>query len=263
MNILYVDQTGKLGGGELSLLDWLSAVPEGAQLALFEDGPFRGLAEALGIPVVVLPLAAAGQIRRESGWKHVLATLPALAALRRRLARAARSADVLYANSQKAFLLSALARRRRQPLVWHLRDILSAEHFSPLLRRVAVEAANRLATVILVNSNATAEAFVAAGGDRKKLRFAPDGVDPQPFHQISNAEVASLRQEIGAMGPGLRIGLFGRLAPWKGQHILLESVAAIPQAQVYLVGDALFGEDSYAASLRTRASEPDLAGRVH
>jgi hypothetical protein len=120
MKILYVDQTGQLGGGELSLLDWLSRSSKGARVALFEDGPLRPLLEELGIPVEVLTLGALKTIRRESGLATVFCALPALIVLRQKLSEAAANADILYANSQKAFFLTAIAKRSRQPLVWHL-----------------------------------------------------------------------------------------------------------------------------------------------
>ena len=67
MKILYVDQTGQLGGGELALLPWLAENSAGACVALFEDGPFRTLLEDRGIAVEVLALNTLKSVRRESG----------------------------------------------------------------------------------------------------------------------------------------------------------------------------------------------------
>jgi glycosyltransferase involved in cell wall biosynthesis len=153
-----------------------------------------------------------------------------------------------------------MAKRRGQPLVWHLRDILTAEHFSPVLRRVAVYFGNRYATRIVCNSQATADALIAAGGDRAKITVVHDGVDAAPFDVP--ADIAELRAQIAPGAPTL-VGLFGRLTPWKGQHVLLEAIATIPSAHAVLVGDALFGEQAYAATLYERAAQPDLGGRVH
>jgi glycosyltransferase involved in cell wall biosynthesis len=261
MKILYVDQTGQLGGGELSLLDWLRISPQNARVVLFEDGPFRPMLEELGIPVEVLPLAALKEIRRESGLWKLLSTVPAWLSLRRRLAHAASQADVLYANSQKAFLLSAFARRSGQPLVWHLRDILTGEHFSPVLRRIAVLTGNRFATAILVNSKATADAFVAAGGQRDLLKEVPDGVSAGPFDEVDPETVKRLHQELCPQGKIL-VGVFGRLAEWKGQHVLLEAIVNLPDVHLCIVGDALFGEKAYAETLKNRAAQLDLAERV-
>jgi glycosyltransferase involved in cell wall biosynthesis len=261
MKILYVDQTGQLGGGELSLLDWLRLSPQNAHVVLFEDGPFRPLLEELGVSVEVLPLAALKGVRRESGFWKLLSTVPAWLSLRRRLAQAAIQADVLYANSQKAFLLSAFARRSGQPLVWHLRDILTGEHFSPVLRRIAVSTGNRFATAIIVNSKATADAFVAAGGRPNLLREVPDGVSARPFDEVDPETVKGLRQELCPPGKIL-VGVFGRLAEWKGQHVLLEAIANLPEVHLCIIGDALFGEKPYAETLKNRATQLHLAQRV-
>jgi glycosyltransferase involved in cell wall biosynthesis len=261
MNISYIDQTGQLGGGELSLLDWLRVSPQGASVVLFEDGPFRPLLEELGIPVEVLPLAGLKEVRRESRSLKLVSTLPALLSLRKRLANRALRADVLYANSQKAFFLAAFAKRAGQPLVWHLRDILTGDHFSPILRRLAVTTGNRFATAIIVNSKATADAFVAAGGSAEKLREVPDGVSATPFDEVDPDTVLRLRQELCPPGK-IMVGVFGRLAEWKGQHILLEAAVGLPDIHICVVGDALFGEQLYAKTLQERAARADLANRV-
>ena len=236
--------------------------PTGARVALFEDGPFKSLLEDIGIPVEVLPRTVLKEVRRESGLLSLFAAVPAVRKLRRQLAVTSAGADLLYANSQKAFLLSALAKRSGQPLLWHLRDILTGEHFSSLLKRIAVFAGNHFASVVVVNSQATADAFVKAGGKQQKIRVVPDGVNPHLFDRLDETVIAQLREKICPTDVFL-VAIFGRLSEWKGQHILLDAVALLPEVHVCLVGDALFGEDAYAEALRSRAAMPDLAGRVH
>lgn len=262
MKILYVDQTGQLGGGELAILPWLCAHSHDARVVLFKDGPFKGLVEDCGIPVDVLEIDSVGEVRRESGIAAILSALPSFFSLRRRLARLAAGFEMLYANSQKAFVVAALSNPRGVPLVWHLRDILTADHFSPILRRVAVFFGNRCATLIIVNSQATADSFVAAGGLGSKVRVVHDGISPAPFDDVATDTIENLKREIGAGGKPI-VGIFGRLSPWKGQHILLDALSGIPNAHVVLVGDALFGEDEYVEQLKARASQADIAGRVH
>jgi glycosyltransferase involved in cell wall biosynthesis len=262
MNILYVDQTGQLGGGELALLPWLIENSAGACVALFEDGPFRTLLVDHGIAVEVLTLNTLKRVRRESGIVPILLALPVFFSLCRRLAKLASGFETLYANSQKAFLVAAMAKRRGQPLVWHLRDILTDEHFHPVLRKIAVFAGNRYASVIIANSRATAEAFIASGGLRDKIWVVHDGISSQPFDSVDADALEALGSEVGS-GSRPTIGVFGRLSPWKGQHILLEALKEIPDAHAVLVGDALFGETAYAETLRARAHQPDIAGRVH
>jgi glycosyltransferase involved in cell wall biosynthesis len=89
----------------------------------------------------------------------------------------------------------------------------------------------------------------------------PDGVSSRPFDEVDPEVVKRLREELCPPGKIL-VGVFGRLAEWKGQHILLEAVVGLPSVHVCVVGDALFGEQVYAETLRERAARPDLANRV-
>lgn len=262
MKILYIDQSGVLGGGEIALLPWLERNARQDRVVLLQDGPFRTRLEENGVPVTVLPMDTSA-IRRESGVSSILAAVPQLLSLRKRFRALAQQADLIYANSQKAFLLAAASKRRGQPLVWHLRDILSAEHFSAIIRRIAVFFGDRFATAIIANSEATAEAYSAAGGRRDLVTVVYDGVSATPFDAPSDTGFISRFRAEHGIGDRPLIGLFSRLSEWKGQHILLEAVARIPDVHVALIGDALFGEHDYVERIRQRAQMPDLAGRVH
>lgn len=260
MRVLYVDQTGQLGGGELSLYDIVTQLSYEAEVVLFEDGPFRGRLEAAGVPVSVLNGGL--DVGKESGLLKALLAMPVLARLVTALAGRARSADVVYANTQKALAVGALAAWvARKPLIWHLRDMLNAEHFSPTMRRLAVGLANRKAAVVIANSQATGEAFVAAGGRADLLRVVYNGIDAAPFVADAQSQIRDLRRELGGEGKTL-VGVFGRLAPWKGQHVLLEALAQCPDCVGVIVGDALFGETVYARELRALAEREALQGRV-
>ena len=59
------------------------------------------------------------------------------------------------------------------------------------------------------------------------------------------------------LGRAVRVGYVGRLAPHKGVDVLLEAVARDPRLTLAIAGA---GPDE--AALRSRAAEPDLAGRV-
>jgi glycosyltransferase involved in cell wall biosynthesis len=61
------------------------------------------------------------------------------------------------------------------------------------------------------------------------------------------------------------VGLVGRLAPWKGQHVFLDAFArAFPTGGVRarIVGDALFGEDAYRDSLHQQVVRLGITDRV-
>jgi glycosyltransferase involved in cell wall biosynthesis len=256
--VLFVSHTGTMSGAELVLCDVVQAWP-GSAAFLFERGP---LAEALHGAGLTIRLAAPGAdlsgLRRDVSPLRALPVLGRLARLALDLGRAARGSDVVYANSQKAFLLAALpARLVGRPLIWHLHDILDGAHFGRAQRIVQARLANACAARVIVPSQAAAEAFVRAGGRRDRVTVVPNGLDltldPRP--------ATELRAELG-LPAGPLIGVFSRLAPWKGQDVVIEALAQVPGLRCIVVGSALFGEDAYAAGLRDLAASRGVADRV-
>lgn len=261
--ILFVDHTAVMGGAELSLLDLASAYASTSQVLLFEDGPLHERLEQSGVKVNIVEASTAMLSLRTSSGFNSLTTIPELWHLADRIKHLASSYDLILANSQKAFVVTALsALRGSPPVYWYLHDILTAKHFSKINRAIAVLLANRFATKVLVNSEATGQAFVAAGGNSKLYRVVYNGFDSNKFDTIDSKDIDRTRAQLG-IGNAPLVGVFSRLSYWKGQHILLEAVRKLPEVQVILVGEALFGEEEYVTKLKQLAEVPELANRVH
>ncbi|GJD43517.1 D-inositol-3-phosphate glycosyltransferase [Methylobacterium cerastii] len=257
--VVFVSHTGTMSGAEMVLCDAV-APWRGATAFLFEDGPLGPALQERGLTLVHARHGAGLSALRRDGslWRSIplagrlLATVLALA-------RCAKSHDVVYANSQKAFVLSALATALvRRPLVWHLHDILDPAHFGAAQRGLQVRLANARATRVVVPSTAAADAFVASGGRRDLVEVVPNGLDLDG----DPGDPADLRRSLG-LPDGPLVGVFSRLAPWKGQHVVLEALARSPGTACLVAGTALFGEDAYAAGLHALAAERGLADRVH
>ncbi len=181
MKVLFVDQTGQLGGGELNLLETLPGLGVDASAVLFEDGPLREALEMQGVAVRLLPVGGLSRLRRSDGVASGLHLGPSIWRAVRRLRHLQRDFDAVYANSQKAFVLAALASwPSGPPLIWHLHDILTAAHFSTALRRLVVVLANRRASIVVANSAATGKAFTASGGDQRKVHVVHNGIAEAP-----------------------------------------------------------------------------------
>jgi glycosyltransferase involved in cell wall biosynthesis len=259
---LFVDHSGVMGGAEHSLLDLVPAFAPDARVLLLADGPFRAELERRGVPVDVDALGASATVRKSGGLPSPAAILDVLGAARR-LARRARDFDLLYANSQKAFVVSALAGGfANLPVAWHLRDILGPPHFSGPNVRIAIWLANRRASVVIANSQATADAFVAAGGDAALVRVVHNGIDAAPFDAVSDSAAQALRRELGSKDGMPLVVHVGRFHPWKGQQVLLKALALEPRAQAWIVGAPLFGEEAFAAELRALSGSLGLDARV-
>lgn len=256
--VLFVDHTGQLGGGELSLFDLADRTP-GCRVMLFSDGPFRAMLEAAGVATVLASTAALDGVKRDGGLLGAVGAVGGVWKMARQLAREGRSADVLYANSLKSWVVTAIAGFMcRKPTVWHLRDILSDAHFSRTNIRVVVMLANRFSSLVIANSQATADAFVAAGGRADCIRVIYNGIDPAPYAANRAQRDAS---RVDNDRP-LTVACVGRLSPWKGQHVFLEAIVKTPGVVGKVIGAPLFGEDAYAARLKRDAERLGIAERV-
>jgi glycosyltransferase involved in cell wall biosynthesis len=257
--ILFVDHAAVLSGAELVLLDLAIAYRQTCQVLLFDRGPFGDRLAAAGVNVLVKPASDATLAVRASTGMSALKSIPGLWAMAQDILAASRGFDLIHANSQKAFIAAAIARRLgAPPVIWHLHDILTARHFSRINRRIAVTLGNTCTAKVLVNSKATGAAFVAAGGRESLVELIYNGLSVEAFE----APNLDIRAELG-IGDTPLIGVFSRLSYWKGQHVLLEAVRSIPNVHVLIVGEALFGETDYGSQLQQLATLPELLGRVH
>ncbi|HAJ60785.1 MAG TPA: glycosyltransferase family 1 protein [Cyanobacteria bacterium UBA8543] len=261
MKILFLDQSGKPGGAELCLIDIAKPYRDNCLVGLFADGPFRHLLEQQHIPVQVLATKSI-QVRKESSLVQGLSSVTSLIPLIAQVVQKARDYDLIYANTQKALVVGALASfLSRRPLVYHLHDILSLDHFSRTNRRIAVTLANTRASLVIANSQASQAAFVEAGGRLELTEVVYNGFEPELFrsHEDNSHQ---LKKQLGMDGRFL-VGNFSRLSPWKGQHVLLEALGRCPEdVTAIFVGDALFGEQDYVQLLRDRVTELGLEKRV-
>ncbi|WP_428393683.1 glycosyltransferase [Lichenicoccus sp.] len=263
--VLFLTHTGRIGGAETCLLAIAPAfaAPAGASsILLFQDGALRDRLNALGMEVLLarkpLDLRA---IRRDGGLLRTLPRLGGMAGLVRQIRTLASRHDLIYCNSQKSFVLGALASRTGgAKLLWHLHDILDRSHFGRAQIALVVALANRRAARVVAPSQAVADAFVAAGGCASLVTVVPNGVPPPRVVRGADAR-AALRQGLG-LPEGFVFGVFSRLAPWKGQHIALDALALLPDATCIIAGCALFGEDDYGRVLHAQAARLGVASRV-
>lgn len=258
--ILFLDQSGKPGGAELCLLDVVQPYRDRALVGLLADGPFKVLLEQHQIPVQVLsdrPI----QVRKDSRLLQGLKSLKDLIQPIRRVVQLSREFDLIYANTQKALVVGAIASAlSRRPLVYHLHDIVSHDHFSAINQRLIIDLANMFATQVIANSQATKAAFHAAGG-RSPTAVVYNGFDTTVY-QDSQRDRLTIRQQLG-LGSQFVVGHFSRLSPWKGQHILIEALKYCPEDVIALfVGEALFGEQQYVEQLHQQIQQAGLHHRV-
>ncbi len=260
--VVFVDQSGQLGGAELFLADLAEACSEWSRVVLLEDGPFVEMLRERGVRVETVSLPPeAKSLSKSAGIGSLLKVAPQVLAFYREVRRRLEDANLVYCNTPKAIVLGGLvAWLSRRNLVVHLHDLLTDEHFSPMNLKLLQFFARR-AGLVIANSNATAETFVATGGRRAVVEVVYNGFDPALFARPKDLDQTALRAKLG-LPNGRLIGIFGRLTRWKGQHVALEALRSLPGVHLAIVGEALFTEDdrAYRDELHRTAEEPGVAG---
>ncbi|MGK7889647.1 MAG: glycosyltransferase family 4 protein [Leptolyngbyaceae cyanobacterium] len=265
MRILFLDQSPKLGGAELCLADIAHSFQQTCLVAVFEEGEFPSYLRQRNIPVTVLGNQSL-QVQKSSGLWAGLKSINQLLPLAVQVAKLSRNHDLIYANTQKALVVGIIASLFSQrPLVFHLHDIVSPDHFSPINRRLIITLANQ-AALIIANSQASQNAFIQSGGRSDRIHVVYNGFRPEDYDRRDDGDRLRhlLIPSASNQTPPFIIGHFSRLSPWKGQHILIEALQYCPDNVVaVLVGDALFGEQDYVQQLHQQVRTLSLEHRVH
>jgi glycosyltransferase involved in cell wall biosynthesis len=261
--VVYLDHCARLSGGELALLRLLDSLDGAVQphVVLAEHGPLLGKLERAGVSHEVVELAAAARdlprqkvTIRAARVREMFYVAAHVVRLARRLRRL--RPDLVHANSLKAFVYGGLAARLADvPIVWHVRDRIADDYLPAGAVRLIGALARHLPDAVIANSRETLDMLGAAtgavsGGMPHAVVYDPVGLSPAPRSKGHRS---------------LRVGMLGRIAPWKGQHVFLEAFAnAFPGAgeQAAIVGAPLFGEEEYERELRQLAGDLGIADRV-
>jgi len=123
-----------------------------------------------------------------------------------------------------------------------------------------IQAAARQAAGMLAVSKALREDMITLGMPAERIRVHYTGLDRTRFHPVdrtmARARIARIDPGIGNEGPLLVTP--GALIPRKGQRLVIEALAALPDARLALAGA---GEDETA--LRVHAQAFGVGARVH
>lgn len=259
--VILLNGSGQPGGGEI-VLEVLAAATPWARVLLLEDGPVVDRLRARGVDVTVRSMPeSVRKVSKESGLPGPRVILGVLSHVLNLVADL-RRADVIHCNNQKAWALGSVASfLARRPVVWHLHDILDTTHFSRSKIRLAVWLSRWRGAKVVCNSQATLDAFVAAGGRASRAEVLYNPVDPAPL--LASEPIPGFRESLGAAPDEPIFGLFSRLASWKGQHVAIEALARIPRGHLILVGSPFFGEEAWEAHLRQLVHSLALDHRVH
>ncbi len=119
--------------------------------------------------------------------------------------------------------------------------------FATYTRREISRTLRHVDAVVCV-SRYLADRFVAdlPRADGKRVKVALNGVDTRMFHPAAAART----------GPGVVVGLIGRMTPQKGAHVLLEACALLPPGLDFEV--RIIGSSGFDAGIEASAYEQSL-----
>jgi glycosyltransferase involved in cell wall biosynthesis len=239
MNILFVDQFSDPGGAQLALLDILDeALNRGWNSRIIAPGFGKLLqrASATGVHVDRLslrPLTNGSKSPRDA--LRYLADLPRMRAEIRRSIVTHR-ADVLYINGPRP-LPAAIG--LDIPVIFHAHSLVNGA----IPRALTVHALRRTRATLIAASHFAAAPFET--GPHVIYNGSPD------FGQHRSTD-----------GNGItRIGMVGRISPYKGQLDFVRAVHALkaPNASFTIYGDSLYSEPDYETRVRALAAGTNIA----
>ncbi len=243
--LLMVSNHGDIvGGGELSLLDFLTALDRcrwNPTVVVPTEGEVGDRCRELGIPTSVIPLP--GLRYPNPAIVNSIARLHALGRFTgSRLIHANGSRAMFYAGLTGIFL--------NQPVIWHVRVADRDAVWDRLLAR--------LASRIIVNSLAVHGRF---GWLRKpKVHCVYNGVDLSRFYPRPPSQ--SVRATLGLPGNVPVVMSVGRFVQYKAYDDLLECAALVNQ-ELPAAHWILVGEGECKEALQAQSKRLGLNGRVH
>jgi glycosyltransferase involved in cell wall biosynthesis len=277
VRIVFLSPSGELGGAETALLEMLATLrearPEWA-LALIaaSDGPLAAKA-ARYADVVSLPFpnalarlgewGARGSIatRFQLGAGLLAASAPAMTYARHLQRRFLDfHPDVIHSNGLKMHLLGARVRPPQSKLVWHLHDYPAARRLTAQLLASQVHRCDAM----LANSESVAAEARQRFGTSVTVHIVYNAVDLERFSPSGASANLDALAGMRPLAPdGIRDGLVGTFARWKGHGIFLEAMARLrdlSNVRGYIVGDSIYHTDASQYSRDQLRAQADALG---
>jgi glycosyltransferase involved in cell wall biosynthesis len=282
--VLFFDHTAKMGGGEISLFHLVQRFNQERYfpvVVLGAEGELNRKLKECGIETHVLPLSEnVANTRKDSlGRSSLLQFGAALRIIRYafRLARfiRKRKIDFIHTNSLKADIIGGIAARlARVPVIWHVRDRIEDDYLPRSATRAFRYLCRTVPNFIIVNSEATLKTLRlpnpnGVGASRIKSFILRSSVvyngvvhDGVPADSIEEFGGKCGTEAAPRPSEQQRVGLVGRISPWKGQHVFIRAASEVrqvfPECHFLIIGSAMFGEEDYEREIKELASSLNL-----
>jgi O-antigen/teichoic acid export membrane protein/glycosyltransferase involved in cell wall biosynthesis len=241
--VVFIAHTGQVSGAEKVLLQLVDEAIRNDHhvVVACPPGPLVQALPDKAIHRAIPPLGLGG----ERGARRIVAATRMLsrwATAARRLTPLVRARNAATIVNSTFALPAARMARPSGGFAWLVHDTLTStkQHAVVKLARPAI----RIAVAV---SHATAEPLRRLG---------------LPVEVRQNGVAWPVPRLPGDLHSPPVVGMLALLTPWKGQRVLLEAVAQLPDVRLELAGGSFPGDAQYVEELKARAAQPDLAGRV-
>lgn len=239
MRVLYVNHTSLISGAEHSLLTLLATMDREQVAGLAcPAGPLADRARSIGVEVHEIAGTAGSFQLHPTRTAIALAEMARIGLQLRRIARRAH-ANVLHANSVRAGLSAAIARRSgSMPLVVHVRDCLPDSVAGRAVRGVLWRGCDALIAI---------SGYVESGFAGREVSPALVG----KLHVVENPVDLS-RFAAGGTGGGAErpqtLAIIGQITSWKGHDTVVRALPAVRESfadvRLRVVGEVKFADSS-------------------
>lgn len=277
MRIVFLSPSGELGGAETALLDILVAIREARPdwaLAMIaaSNGPLVAKAAAyadaaaMPFPNTLSRLGEWGTrgsiaSRLRLGAGLLAASAPSIIYLRRLQKRLRDfNPDIIHSNGLKMHLLGARVRLPDARLVWHLHDYPAARRLTARLLASQISRCDAM----LANSESVATDARQRFGAGVPVHTIYNAVDLDRFYPAGpRADLDALAGLPPLGAAGIRIGLVGTFARWKGHGVFLDALARLrdlTNVRGYIVGGSIYHTDASQYSREQLRAHADTLG---
>ena len=206
MKVLFLNHETKIGGGEVTMLDFVRACSCSivTDLLVPEDGPLVIAAKEAGMKVCILPIdRRLLEVKRNAptiSWGRIVSLTGYVTRLRREINNL--KPDVVVSNSMKAHIYGSLALAGTPfRYGWRLHDMVDARSFNKGQKRLINYFARWFPRSIAAVSASCARAIADGGVSNRKIVVLHNGI-PEPV-SYSRADAEAYRLHLGISEEGI------------------------------------------------------------
>ena len=243
MRIVYLNHSGKVSGGEISLLTFFKGLKGRKEIEPILVCPIQGAlkerAQGMGLPMVNIESFEAGFTRNPLSF---LGYGVKLLRIGKKFASIVKEikADLIDANSVRAGLVACTSSLfHKIPILVHVRDCVPRNKIGILTRRIIT----RRASKIIANSSYVAHHFALDDSMFRKIDVVYNPLDLSSFDP-KKVDGDQFKKMFKVNGSYPLLGVVGQISAWKGLADVIRAMSKVlssfPQARLLVVGEPKF-----------------------